>query len=147
MGFNHIAVASTTHGILKATSLKPVPSVGMVGKTYIPMIGGKEKEPPIAQIQLKGQPVIISSWWLPPTSVYWFILSHLRALICLFHHLGVLYTVTKLCTEKYVDEWTNMVGSYIRLFHNFKCLLWIRSKLPLRIQQETRLTTWGGEWV
>lgn len=39
MGFSHIKVASTTHSILKAASLKPVPTVGTVRKTYIPKRG------------------------------------------------------------------------------------------------------------
>lgn len=42
MGFNHIEVASTTHGILKAASLNPVPTVGMMGKPYIPKTGEGE---------------------------------------------------------------------------------------------------------
>lgn len=76
---------------------------------------GQEREwdASIALVQLLGQTEVTSFGWPPPTSVYWFIVSNLRAFIYLSHHLGVIHTITQLHTEKYVDECVNMLSDCI----------------------------------
>lgn len=55
-----VQVVSTTPYSVKAMSLKMAPTVGTVGSTHSKDMGGGE-EPPIALIQLSGQPTVTSS--------------------------------------------------------------------------------------
>jgi len=46
---------------LEATSLQRAPTVGTVGRAYIPKMGVGHEEPPIAWVQLTGQLAATSS--------------------------------------------------------------------------------------
>lgn len=59
-------MVSTTHYSLKAVSLKKAPTMGTVGRMYIPRTGADE-DSPTAQGQLSGQPSVIFSQRPPPT--------------------------------------------------------------------------------
>ena len=59
-GFSHVYVqmVSTTRCSLKATSFNMSPTVGKVGRTHVSRTQEVGEEPPIAGVQLTGQPAV-----------------------------------------------------------------------------------------
>lgn len=67
-GFTHIFSLTT----VTLSRLHPWngPSVGMVGRAYIPRTRGRCEESPIVWVQVSGHLVVISSQWPPPTGSF-----------------------------------------------------------------------------
>ena len=146
-------MVSTMPNLLKAASLKPIPTVKRVGRSYIPRPGEGVRH-------LHG-----SSCWVIRRSHPFYKLLQCQYIdlllitrgINLPSHHQVLYTQSpQLHIEKYVDEWVcrwmykRVVELCIHLFYEVECLLWVRVKLTLRTQQGTRLTVFRGligKWV
>lgn len=67
-GFSHIDHPDGLYDTLLSLKAVSLETVARVGRMYILRMGREIGEKPwITQTQLKSQPAVMSSWWLPPT--------------------------------------------------------------------------------
>lgn len=62
-----VQMLSTSHHCLRVMFLGQLQGAGMASRTHIPRTGRGWGISDLPQDQLMGQPLVTSSWWLPPT--------------------------------------------------------------------------------